>query len=62
LVFWQGDVEAVGRAAAGKGLSPESGSTRTDDGAVTARLRDPDGHVLFFINKPGVVRGESHSR
>jgi catechol 2,3-dioxygenase-like lactoylglutathione lyase family enzyme len=62
LVFWQGEGEAVVRDAAAKGLSLESGPTRTGDGAVTARLRDPDGHVLFFINKPGVVRGEPHGR
>jgi len=49
LAFWQGDVEAVAREWAAKGLSFFRGPDRDDQG-VGAMLKDPDGHTIHLIN------------
>lgn len=56
LTFWQGDVHAIARDLAGKGLQFERGPTTGEEGGVGALLRDPDGHPIYFVNMPGVKR------
>jgi catechol 2,3-dioxygenase-like lactoylglutathione lyase family enzyme len=56
LIFWQGDVGAIAHALTAKGLSFEKGPTTGDDGGTGALLKDPDGHPIYFVNMPGVVR------
>jgi len=51
LIFWQGDVEAIGRDVVGKGLILEKGPHKDDKGAALMLL-DPDGHPIFLINMP----------
>ena len=58
LTFWQGDVEAVARDLGRKWLSFERAPALHDDGGVGALLRDPDGHLIYFVNMPGGVRAE----
>ncbi|HTP77339.1 MAG TPA: VOC family protein [Rhizomicrobium sp.] len=56
LIFWQGDIDAIERELTGRGLRFEP---RFNDGKATgAMLKDPDGHPLYFINKPGETRRE----
>ena len=56
LIFWQGDIHAIARDLTGKGLSFERGPAKGDDGGTAAMLKDPDGHPIYFINMPHVVR------
>ena len=56
LIFWQGDVDAIARDLVGRGLRFERGPTKGDDGGAGALLKDPDGHPIYFINMPGVLR------
>ena len=58
LIFWQGDVEAVARDLAGKGLRFERVPGKAVSGRAAVLLRDPDGHPIYVINMPGVVREE----
>ena len=58
LIFWQGDVDEIGRDLVGKGLRFESGPTKADNGGTGALLRDPDDHPIYFVNMPGGVREE----
>ena len=51
LIFWQGDVEAIGRELAAKGVTIERGPAKDDSGAALM-FRDPDGHPIFLINMP----------
>ncbi|HEY5105208.1 MAG TPA: VOC family protein [Caulobacteraceae bacterium] len=51
LIFWQGDIEALGRELVGKGLTLEKGPHKDDKGAALM-FRDPDGHPIFLINMP----------
>jgi len=64
LIFWQGDVAAIGRDLIGKGLRFEDGDPRSDDrGNAAAMMMDPDGHPLFFINMPiNYVDHPAHAR
>ncbi len=56
LIFWQGDVDAIERELTARGLKFQP---RFNDGKGTgAMLFDPDGHPLYFINKPGETRKE----
>ena len=57
LIFWQGDIEAIGRDFVGKGLTPLKGPNRDETGTGMMIL-DPDGHPLYFVNIPGVTRAE----
>ncbi|MFI4972922.1 MAG: VOC family protein [Caulobacterales bacterium] len=56
LIFWQGDVEGVARDLVAKGVRFERGPAKGDDGGTGALLRDPDGHAIYLVNMPGVVR------
>ena len=58
LVFRQGDIAAVARRLARNEFSFETGPAQGRHGGAVARLRDPDGHALTFINTPGLVRRE----
>jgi catechol 2,3-dioxygenase-like lactoylglutathione lyase family enzyme len=58
LTFWQGDIEAIGRDLTAKGLAFERGPARGADGGVGALTRDPDGHAICFVNRPGETRKE----
>jgi catechol 2,3-dioxygenase-like lactoylglutathione lyase family enzyme len=58
LIFWQGDIESIARTLTSRGLSFEKGPTRFEGGGGSVALKDPDGHTIFLINMPGVVRGE----
>jgi predicted lactoylglutathione lyase len=50
LIFWQGDVDAIERTLTARGLTFQP---RFNDGKGTgAMLFDPDGHPLYFINRP----------
>jgi len=55
LIFWQGDVLELADDVRRHGLKFFRGPTGQSDHA-TFMLRDPDGHPLFFIRMPGVVR------
>jgi len=57
LQFWQGDVDAIFRNLSAKGLRFDREPDRDETG-VAARLRDPDGHTLFFINMPTYYAGD----
>jgi catechol 2,3-dioxygenase-like lactoylglutathione lyase family enzyme len=57
LTFWQGDVEAVSREFADKGLRFERGPN-TDDEGSGAVLKDPDGHTIHLINMVKYRRAE----
>ncbi len=59
LIFWQGDVEAIANDLINAGLSFERGPSVADTGGASALLRDPDGHPIYFVNLPGVVRNTS---
>src|SRR5271165_4070361 len=52
LIFWQGDVMAIARAAMAEGLVFEEGHPRSSKDGQSAMLIDPDGHPLYFINLP----------
>jgi predicted lactoylglutathione lyase len=58
LVFWQGDVLALADDVRLAGLEFFRGPSGQSD-HVTFMLRDPDGHPLFFIRMPGVVRNDA---
>ena len=60
LIFWQGDVDAIAKDLAGKGIRFERGPSRGDDGSIGALVRDPDGRPIYFVNVPGVTRLGSH--
>ena len=51
LIFWQGEVEAIGRDLVDMGLTLEKGPHKDDTGAALMLL-DPDGHPIFLINMP----------
>ena len=55
LIFWQGDLWALADEIRREGLEFFRGPSGQSDHA-TFMLRDPDGHPLFFIRMPGVVR------
>jgi len=57
LTFWQGDVEAVSRDFADKGLQFERGPN-TDAEGSGAVLKDPDGHTIHLINMVKYRRAE----
>lgn len=54
LIFWQGDVDAIERTLAGRGLvfKPRFGDAK----GTGAMLLDPEGHPLYFINQAGQRR------
>jgi catechol 2,3-dioxygenase-like lactoylglutathione lyase family enzyme len=56
LIFWQGDVAAIARDLADKGLRFERAA---DDRGAGAMLLDPDGHPLYFVNIQGATRKEA---
>ena len=56
LIFWQGDVDAIASDLVTEGLTFERGPMAGDGGGAAALLRDPDGHPIYFVNIPGVVR------
>jgi catechol 2,3-dioxygenase-like lactoylglutathione lyase family enzyme len=58
ITFWQGDVEAVSRDFAGKGLRFERGPNTGAEGSG-AVLKDPDGHTIHLINMVKYRRAES---
>jgi catechol 2,3-dioxygenase-like lactoylglutathione lyase family enzyme len=57
ITFWQGDVEAVSRDFADKGLRFERGPA-TDAEGSGAVLKDPDGHTIHLINMVKYRRAE----
>ena len=57
ITFWQGDVVAVSRDFAAKGLRFERGPN-TDDEGSGAVLKDPDGHTVHLINMVKYRRAE----
>lgn len=59
LIFWQGDVEAIGRDLIAKGLHFEREPFRDDKG-VGWMLFDPDRHPIYFVNINGVTREKCH--
>jgi catechol 2,3-dioxygenase-like lactoylglutathione lyase family enzyme len=62
LIFWQGDVEAIGRALVAQGLTLKSGPARDAKGAALMIL-DPDEHPIFLINMPvRYVDNPGHAR
>jgi hypothetical protein len=58
LIFFQGDIEAIGRDLATAGLSFARGPFTGDGGAMSGMVMDPDGHPLYFDTAPGRVRAE----
>jgi len=52
LIFWQGNVEAIARDLASKGVRFDEGWPKKDKNGAAAMLKDPDGHPLYFINLP----------
>lgn len=57
LIFWQGDVAAIASDLKDQGITFERGPSRDVKGGVSALLRDPDGHPLYFINMPELSKG-----
>ncbi len=57
LIFWQGDINAIGSALENQGLVFERRPSVASDGGTAAMLLDPDGHPIYFVNMPGVTRG-----
>jgi catechol 2,3-dioxygenase-like lactoylglutathione lyase family enzyme len=51
LIFWQGDIEAIGRELVAKGIALERGPMGDDKGRALM-FRDPDGNPIFLINMP----------
>jgi lactoylglutathione lyase len=60
LAFWQGDVYAIAADLTAKGLVFERGPTANADGVLGdgAILRDPDNHLIQFINLERLRRRE----
>jgi len=58
LIFWQGDVLELADDVRRAGLEFFRRPSGQSDHA-TFMLRDPDGHPLFFIRMPGVVRQDA---
>lgn len=56
LIFWQGDVEAIGRDLIAKGLHFEREPFRDENG-VGWMLFDPDRHPIYFVNITRLARG-----
>jgi predicted lactoylglutathione lyase len=51
LIFWQGDIEAIGKELVAKGVKLEMGPNKDANGAALM-FRDPDGHPIFLISMP----------
>jgi catechol 2,3-dioxygenase-like lactoylglutathione lyase family enzyme len=49
LIFWQGDVEAIGRDLIARGIQFEREPVRDENG-VGWMLFDPDRHPIYFVN------------
>jgi catechol 2,3-dioxygenase-like lactoylglutathione lyase family enzyme len=58
LIFFQGDIDAIGRDLAAAGLSFTRGPFTGDGGAMSGMVIDPDGHPLYFDTAPGRLRTE----
>jgi lactoylglutathione lyase len=58
LNFRGGDVQAIAGELQAKGYVFASGPDQTKSGACSARLRDPDDHLLFFDTAPGETKKE----
>ena len=56
LIFWQGDVDGIARELTAKGLRFDKEPFTGHGNGRAALLKDPDGHPLYFVNLPGVVR------
>ena len=50
--FRGGDIEAIGREAASRGIALTRPAKRHPDGSWSAEIQDPDGNVLFFNTFP----------
>jgi lactoylglutathione lyase len=55
LIFWQGEVMEIAEAVRRAGLDFYA-APRGDPEHGSFMLRDPDGHPLYFVRMPGVVR------
>ncbi|HEY3889724.1 MAG TPA: VOC family protein [Caulobacteraceae bacterium] len=60
VTFWQGDVVAVSRDFADKGLRFERGPN-TDAESSGAILKDPDGHTIHLINMVKYRRADTET-
>jgi catechol 2,3-dioxygenase-like lactoylglutathione lyase family enzyme len=58
LNFRGGDVAANVEEMRQHGLDIESGPTTSESGGCSARLRDPDGYLLFLDTAPGETKKE----
>jgi catechol 2,3-dioxygenase-like lactoylglutathione lyase family enzyme len=56
LIFFQGDLDAIGRDLAAAGRAFVKGPFAGPGGALGAMTLDPDGHPLYFDTAPGRVR------
>ncbi len=56
LNFRGGDVPAIAEALAGQGYSLSKELHVSAQGGASAKLKDPDGHALFFDCAPGETR------
>lgn len=60
LIFWQGDVDAITSELTSKGLHVEPSKAKSP--GKGAMLMDPDGHPLYFVNKPGMTEESVSNR